>query len=115
MVGFAPLTEREEQIAKMIVDSAFAVHKALGPGLLEYIYEICFCHEFAKRNLSFQRQVKIPIIYDGIVFQRGLRLDVFVEDLIICELKSAETMNPVYEAQLLSQLKLTNKRLETVS
>ena len=111
MVGFAPLTEREEQIAKMIVDSAFAVHKALGPGLLEYIYEICFCHEFAKRNLSFQRQVKIPIIYDGIVFQRGLRLDVFVEDLIICELKSAETMNPVYEAQLLSQLKLTNKRL----
>ena len=106
-----PLSEREEQIAKLIVDAAFAVHKALGPGLLEYIYEVCFCHELTKRGLKFRRQVTVPIVYDGIVFQQGLRLDVLVEELVICELKAAELANPVFEAQLLSQLKLANKRL----
>ena len=106
-----PLSEREEQIAKLIVDAAFAVHKALGPGLLEYIYEVCFCHELTKRGLKFRRQVTVPIVYDCIVFQQGLRLDVLVEELVICELKAAELANPVFEAQLLSQLKLANKRL----
>jgi GxxExxY protein len=102
---------REDRIAKGIVDAAFAVHTALGPGLLENIYEACLCHELNKRNLSFRRQVRVPITYDGILFDEGLRLDVLVEELIICELKAVEVMNPVYEAQLLSQLKLTGKRL----
>jgi GxxExxY protein len=110
-MGFAPLSENEESIAKKIVDSAYAVHTSLGPGLLEKVYEVCFCHELSKRGLEYQRQVDIPIVYNGIVFNEGLRLDVFVEELIICELKAVDEMNPVWEAQLLSHLKLTGKRL----
>lgn len=106
-----PLTEREELVATAIVDSAFAVHKTLGPGLLESIYEVCFCHELSKHGLSVQRQVVVPIVYDDIEFDEGLRLDVLVEDLVICELKAAVDMHPVYEAQMLSYLKLTGKRL----
>lgn len=106
-----PLTAREEMIGKEIVDSAYTVHRALGPGLLEQIYETCFCHELKKRGLGFQRQVAVPVIYDGIKFEEGLRLDVLVEELVICELKSVEVMNQVFAAQLLSQLKLTGKRL----
>lgn len=108
---YAPLSAEEERIGKIVVESAFAVHRVLGPGLLESIYEVCFCHELAKRGPAFRRQVVIPIIYDGITFAEGLRLDVLVEDLVICELKAVETMNSVYEAQLLSQLKLAGKRL----
>jgi len=106
-----PLSREEERLGREIVDAAFAVHQALGPGLLERIYEACFCHELAKRGISFQRQVSVPIVYDGIRFEEGLRLDVLVEDLVICELKAVETLNPVYIAQLLTQLKLTGKRL----
>jgi GxxExxY protein len=79
--------------------------------LLEKVYEVCFCHELSKRGLEFQRQVEVPIEYDGIVFNEGLRLDVLVEDLIICELKAVDEMNPVWEAQILSHLKLSGKRL----
>ena len=106
-----PVSDKEERIAKDIVDAAYAVHSALGPGLLENIYEVCFCHELAKRNRSHRRQVVVPVVYDGITFDEGLRLDVLVEDLVICELKAVEKMNPVYTAQLLAQLKLTGKRL----
>ncbi len=106
-----PLSPEEERIAKLIVDSAYAVHSKLGPGLLESIYEVCFCHELAKRGLRFRRQVSLPIVYDGIKFEEGLRLDVLVEELIICEIKSVETMHPVNRAQLLSHLSLVEKRL----
>ena len=108
---FTPLTENEEQIAKQVVDAAFTVHKALGPGLLEKVYEVCFCHELSKRGLEFKRQADVPIEYDGIVFDEGLRLDVLVENLIICELKAVDEMNPVWEAQILSHLKLLGNRL----
>ncbi len=106
-----PLSQNEERIGRCIVDAALTVHRALGPGLLEHIYETCFCHELKKRGLSYQRQMAVPIIYDGITFEEGLRLDVLVEGLVICELKAVENINPVYAAQLLSQLKLTGKRL----
>jgi GxxExxY protein len=105
------LSEREEYLAKEIVDCAFKVHKQLGPGLLEKIYEICFCHELAKKGIEYKRQIDIPIVYDNLVFNEGLRLDVLVEDLIICELKSIELINPLWHAQIISHLKLTNKRL----
>ena len=108
---FKPLSKKEEDIATKIVDAAYCVHNELGPGLLERIYEICFCHELTKRNLAYQRQVEVPIVYDGITFDEGLRLDVLVEDLIICELKAVDNVNPVWEAQILSHLKLTGKRL----
>ncbi len=110
-MSFKILSEREEAIARKIVDSAYTVHKKLGPGLLERVYEVCFCHELSKQGLKYQRQVDIPILYDGIVFDEGLRLDVLVEDLIICELKAVDEMNPVWEAQVLSHLKLTGHRL----
>ncbi|MGH7908965.1 MAG: GxxExxY protein [Thermodesulfobacteriota bacterium] len=108
---FNILSEREEAIAGKIVDSAYTVHKKLGPGLLERVYEVCFCHELSKQGLKYQREVDIPIVYDGIVFDEGLRMDVLVEDVIICELKAVDEMNPVWEAQVLSHLKLTGHRL----
>ncbi len=110
-MNFKLLSKYEEILAKKIIDAAFTVHKALGPGLLERIYEVCFCHELSKRQLRYQRQVSLPIKYDGMVFDEGLRLDVLVEDLIICELKAVDEMNPVWKAQILSHLKLTGKRL----
>lgn len=108
---FDELTPREERIGKEIIDCAFRVHKELGPGLLERIYETCFCHELDKKGIDFKRQVPIQIIYDGIIFDEGLQLDVLVENLIICELKAQENINPVWHAQILSHLKLTKKRL----
>ena len=75
------------------------------------MYEICFCHELTKRELHFQRQGDIPVGYDGLIFNEGLRLDVIVENEIICELKALEIINPLWEAQVLSHLKLTEKRL----
>lgn len=108
---YVPLSDKEEVIARNIVDAAYTVHSKLGPGLLEHIYEVCLCHELNKRDLSCRRQIQVPIIYDGITFDEGLRLDVLVEDLVICELKAVEKMLPVFQAQLLTQLKLTGKRL----
>lgn len=108
---YAPLSAEEERVGKIIVDAAIAVHRFLGPGLLESVYEVCFCHELVKRGLALRRQVMVPILYDGITFEEGLRLDVLVEDRVICELKAVAVMNSVYEAQLLSQLKLAGNRL----
>jgi len=108
---FKPLTEKEEEIGKILVNSAFKVHKALGPGLLEKIYEIALAHELTKAGLQIQRQTYLPIVYDDIEFEEGLRLDLFIEDLVICEIKAVEQVNPVWEAQVLSHLKLTNRRL----
>jgi GxxExxY protein len=105
------IKEREEVLAKEIVDCSYKVHKQLGPGLLEKVYEVCFCHELFKKGIPFKRQVDIPIIYDEIIFDEGLRLDVLVDDLVICELKAKDELNPVWEAQILSHLKLTGKTL----
>lgn len=106
-----PLSVEEETIAEQIVNSAYQVHKELGPGLLESIYEVCFCHELSKRGLIFKNQVIVPIKYDEITFDEGFRLDVLVEDLVICELKAVERLQPVYTSQLLTYLKLSGKRL----
>lgn len=108
---YEPLTQEEERLGREIVDCAYKVHSVLGPGLLEKVYEICFCHELAKKGIGYQRQLDIPIVYDGLIFDEGLRLDVLVEDLIICELKAIEQVNPVWEAQILSHLSLMSKRL----
>lgn len=110
-INTSVLTDREERIAEAIVQSTFAVHKNLGPGLLEGIYETCLCHELTKRGLAWERQVRLPIVYDGIRFDEGLRLDVLVESTAICEIKAVEQMNPVFLAQLLTYMKLTEKRL----
>ncbi len=110
-MDFSPLSEREEAIAKMIVDAAYRVHKSLGPGLVEKVYETCFCHELSKAGAKPNRQVIVSIKYDGLTFDEGLRLNVFVDDLVIWELKAVDEMNPVWEAQIMSYLKLMNRRL----
>ena len=110
-MNYLPISEAEELLATQIVDAAYTVQNNLGPGLLEKIYEVCFCHELAKRKFKFERQVEIPIIYDNIKFNEGLRIDVYVENKIICEIKAAEQHNPVWESQVLSYLKMTNNRL----
>ena len=89
---YKPLTQEEEDIARKIVDLAYKVHLALGPGLLESVYETCFCQELEKHGLSFQRQLSAPITYEGMEFEAALRLDVLVEDSVICELKAVETI-----------------------
>jgi GxxExxY protein len=109
--NFEQLSEKEETIATQIVDAAYTVHKKLGPGLLEKIYETCLCYELSKRKLAYQRQVNIPVVYDNIVFDEGVRLDILVEDSIICEIKAMESYSALWEAQLLGYLKLTGKRL----
>lgn len=110
-MNFEPLSKKEEDIAKKVVDSAYLVHKALGPGILEKVYEACFCYELNKKGLLYKRQADVPIVYDGLTFEEGFRLDVLIEDLVICELKAVDNMHPVWEAQILSYLKLSGKRL----
>jgi GxxExxY protein len=105
------LSDHEEWLAKEIVDIAFTLHKALGPGLLESIYERAFCYELTIRNIPYIIQTKVPVVYKDVEFQEALRLDILVDDRVIIELKAQENFHPVWEAQVLSYLKLTGKRL----
>jgi GxxExxY protein len=105
------LSEEIEHIGKVIVNSAFKVHSELGPGLLEKVYEICLHHELIKSGISVSRQLDIPIIYDGIIFDEGLRLDLLVANKIIVEIKAVDQVNPVWDAQVISHLKLTGMQL----
>jgi GxxExxY protein len=108
----APSAPNEiERTASAVVDSAYRVHTALGPGLIESVYEACLCHELAKREIPFKRQVGFPITYDGLKLDVGLRIDLLVSELVIVELKAVEIMHPVFEAQLLSYLRITGLRL----
>jgi GxxExxY protein len=100
-----------ESIAKEIVDSCVAVHKEMGPGLLESVYEVCLMKEFELRGIKAKNQVVIPLVYKGFELFKEFKIDILVEDEIILELKAAETVSPVYIAQTISYLKLTDKRL----
>lgn len=111
MNTYQALSNEEESLGKQLVNIAFTIHKILGPGLLESVYEKCFCHELRKRGIPFSRQKLVEIFYDGIVIDEGLRIDILADDMVIVELKAQENYHPVWEAQLLSYLKLTNKRL----
>ncbi len=108
---YVKLSDKEEFLAKQIVDIAIKIHKELGQGLLESGYIKCFCYELYNRNISFEKQKEVPIIYQSLIIDDGLRLDLLVEDVIIIECKAQENYYPVWEAQLLSYLKLTGKRL----
>lgn len=109
--NFKPLTEREIWLTSQVMEISFKLHKTLGPGLLESVYEKCFCYELEKRRIPFLRQKAVPIIYEDYIVDEGLRIDILVDDLIIIELKAQENYHPVWEAQLLSYMKLANKRL----
>jgi GxxExxY protein len=108
---YQPIPAAAEAAATEVVHAAFNVHKNLGPGLLESVYEACLCHELGKRGVAFQRQLALPVVYDGVQLDAGLRLDLLVTDCLVVELKAAEKTNPLFEAQLLTYLKLTGMRL----
>jgi GxxExxY protein len=108
---FKSLSEREVWLTTQIIGISILIHKQLGPGLLESVYEKCFCHELAYRNIPFQRQVKVDLYYNGFIIDDGLRIDILVDDLIVIELKAQDIYHPIWEAQLLSYLKLTKRRL----
>ena len=105
------LSKAEEEVAAQIVDAAVKVHRALGPGLLESVYQACLVHELKRRDLLVETQVPVPIRYEGLTIDSGLRLDLLVSGVAIVELKSVEKTLPVHDAQLVSYLKLSNRRL----
>lgn len=100
-----------ERLVKAIIDSSYTVHSELGPGMLEKSYEICLRHELSMRDIASDRQVKMPINYQGVVLEEGYRLDLFVEKEVIVEVKAVERLLPIHKAQLLSYLKMANKRI----
>ncbi len=100
-----------EELSHEIRGAAIEVHKELGPGLLESAYEQCLCRELGLRNLAFKRQVPLPVTYKGIKIDCGYRVDLLVEDNVVLELKSIEALLPVHEAQLLTYLRLSGKKL----
>ncbi|MCX6982628.1 MAG: GxxExxY protein [Verrucomicrobia bacterium] len=101
----------ENQIATIVVNAAFTVHTKLGPGLLESVYEIVLAHELRKQGVRVERQVAIPILYDGLRFDEGFRADLIVEDKVVVELKSVENLLPVHAKQVLTQIRLSDRRL----
>lgn len=101
----------ENEVAKQIVDAAYRVHTSLGPGLLESAYEAVLAHELEKRGLRTARQQAIPIVYQGTRIEMGFRADLIVEDSVIVEIKSVEAIAPVHKKQLLTHLRLADKRL----
>ena len=101
----------ENEIAKIAVNASFHIHTKLGPGLLESVYERILARELTKRGLSVTRQVVVPIVWDGERFDEGFRADLIVNDLVILELKSVEQIAKVHKKQLLTYLRLTDKRL----
>lgn len=100
-----------EVMAEQVVDAIFHVHRNLGPGLLESVYEVCLAYEIQKRGLAVERQVPVPLKYDGQHMELGFRLDLLVEKQIIVEAKCVDALLPVHKAQLITYLKLTGLRL----
>lgn len=100
-----------DSLTERIIGCAIKVHSPLGPGLLEGTYETCLVHELVKAGLKVERQVSVPIFYDGLKLNAGYSLDILVQDSIVVELKSVESLLPIHEAQLLTYLKLANKKL----
>ena len=99
------------QISGKIIEYGIKVHRALGPGMLESAYEACLFYELQKNGLKVEKQVLLPIIYDGVKIDAGYRIDLFVENEVIIELKAVEKLHPIHKAQLLSYLKLSDKKL----
>lgn len=100
-----------EELSQVIISSAIEVHRELGPGLLESAYEHCLCHELTIRQLPIARQVPLPLVYKGLQLDCGYRLDLIVDDKIVVEIKSIAELLPIHEAQLLTYLRLSSKRV----
>jgi GxxExxY protein len=116
-MSFAPQRSREEldpklnELTSEIIGAAMTVHSALGPGLLESAYEACLTHELKKRGLTVETQVALPVIYDGVKLDCGYRIDLLVADSVVVEIKAVEALTAVHEAQLISYIKLSGKRV----
>ncbi|WP_373467363.1 GxxExxY protein [Geothrix sp. 21YS21S-4] len=105
------LSKEEEKVATLIVDAAIKVHRTLGPGLLESVYEACLAHELRQRGATVETQVLVPIRYENLTLDGGFRLDMLVDGIAIIELKMLEKLLPIHDAQLLTYLKLSSRRL----
>jgi len=101
----------EEKTTDGIIGAAIEVHRTLGPGLLETVYEECLCHELHLRGLPFRRQLDLPIAYKAATLKSGLRLDLIVADAVVVEVKAVESLLPIHEAQLMTYLRLSGKRV----
>ena len=109
--SYPPIPAETERIASELIDAAVTVHRTMGPGLLESVYEACLIRELSLRSIAVQRQVPVPLEYKGEVLPSQLRLDLLVENSIIVELKCVHELEKIHDAQLLSYLKLASKRL----
>lgn len=101
----------QEHLTKAIIGSAIEVHRELGPGLLESTYEECLCHELHLRDLKFRRQIDLPVAYKGLKLDCGYRLDLLVEETVLVELKAIENIIAIHRAQLLTYLRLSEKKV----
>ncbi len=108
---FKPIPLEAEAVGRKVLDCAYAVHTNLGPGLLESVYEACLAYELKKASVRVETQVPVPVQYESVCIETGLRLDLWADRLVIVELKSADTMPALFEAQLLTYLKITGSRL----
>lgn len=105
------LIQGDDPLTREIIGGAIEVHRALGPGLLEAVYEECLAHELMERGLRIARQVPLPVVFKGKRLDCGYRMDLIVNELVILEIKAIERVLPVHEAQLLSYLKLSGKKV----
>ena len=104
-------TDKIEQVAAVVIDAIYRVYERLGPGLLESVYEACLAYELKKRGLHVARQFPVSLVYDEVLLEIGFRIDLLVEDCVVVELKAVEKLTPLFEAQVMTYLKLANKRL----
>jgi GxxExxY protein len=104
-------TQRINELSNKVIGFLIEIHRALGPGLLESAYEECLCFELSHAGIPFKKQVSLPVVYKGIRLDCGYRIDILVDDCLILELKAVEKILPIHDAQLLTYLKLSGKRL----
>jgi GxxExxY protein len=109
--AFEPIPRSTDEIARDVVDAALRVHVALGPGLLESAYEVCLAHELTKRGRSVQFQLALPVVYEGIKLDAGYRIDLLVNNAVVVEVKSVEALAAIHDAQVLTYLRLSGRRL----
>jgi GxxExxY protein len=108
---YPPIPLDVERVGKIVLDAAYKLHTALGPGLLESVYETCLAYEIRESGVAVQTQVALPIVYEKLKIESGLRLDLLAEGCVIVEIKAVDVMHPVYQSQLLTYLKLSGLRL----
>jgi GxxExxY protein len=109
--GHEALPRETEEISRAVIDAAITVHRALGPGLLESVYELCLAHELERRGHTIFKQSTLPVIYNDVKLDAGYRIDLIVDNTVIVEVKSVAALTPLHEAQLLTYLRLSDRRL----